>query len=75
MKPSVSLVKFYIEKFDGNDFVFGLLKTLKGVKASWTDEEKENVMERALGAILLALSNKVLIVAKIGELVYDQIPC
>ena len=75
MKPSVSSVKVDIEKFDGNDFGIwqlkmrallvqqGLLKTLKGVKAlpnSWTDEEKEDVMERALGAILLTLSNEVL---------------
>ena len=75
MKPSVSSVKVDIEKFDGNDFGIWqlnmrallvqqeLLKTLKGVKAlpdSWTDEEKEDVMERALGAILLTLSNEVL---------------
>ncbi|KAM0985898.1 hypothetical protein ACFX2C_013128 [Malus domestica] len=75
MKPSVSSVKVDIEKFDGNDFGIwqlkmhallvqqGLLKTLKGVKAlpdSWTDEEKEDVMEQALGAILLTLLNEVL---------------
>ena len=87
MKPSVSSVKVDIEKFDGNDFGIwqlkmrallvqqGLLKTLKGVKAlpnSWTDEEKEDVMERALGAIMLTCTG---VVAKIGEIVYDQILC
>ncbi|KAM2354715.1 hypothetical protein ACFX1X_009417 [Malus domestica] len=75
MKPSVSSAKVDIEKFDGDNFGIwqlkmrallvqqGLLKMLKGVKAlskSWTDEEKEDIMELALGTILLILYNEVL---------------
>ena len=75
MKPSVSSVKVDIEKFEGNDFGIwqlkmrallvqqGLFKMLNGVKALpnfGTDVEKEDVMEQALGGILLTLSNEVL---------------